>query len=101
MTTQATAAQILVSGVVQMVGYRAWTTRTARALGVNGFVRNLDDGRVEIFAEGDAHAIDALVSECWQGPAGARVDDVAVTPRAGRGATAFVHAADAPGPDRG
>lgn len=95
----AIAAQLLVTGVVQRVGYRAWTTLTARALGVNGFVRNLDDGRVEIFAEGDPAAIDALVANCWQGPAGARVDDVTCVVRAPRGATAFVHASDAFAPD--
>lgn len=99
MTSEKTAAQILVTGIVQMVGYRMWTTRTARALGLTGFVRNLDDGRVEIHAEGDAKAIDALVTQCWQGPSGARVDDVARTARATRGATQFVQVADASAPE--
>lgn len=92
------AAQLLVSGVVQMVGYRAWTVRAARALGLRGFVRNLDDGRVEIFAEGDPRALDALARECWQGPPGARVDEVRRAPRPPRGATAFVQAPDAAAP---
>src|SRR5688572_11224637 len=99
--TQTHAAQILVTGIVQMVGYRMWTTRTARALGVRGFVRNLHDGRVEIFAEGHAKAIDALVTQCWQGPSGARVDDVTRAARAPRGATDFVQVADAAAPDAG
>lgn len=93
------AAQLLVSGMVQMVGYRAWTVRTARALGLTGFVRNLDDGRVEVFVEGDPHAIDELATKCWQGPPGARVDDVARAARAPRGATTFVQTGDAGAPD--
>jgi acylphosphatase len=93
------AEQILVSGVVQMVGYRAWTTRAARALGLTGFVRNLDDGRVEIFAEGDPRAIDALATQCWQGPTNARVDDVTRVAKAPRGATSFHQVDDAASPD--
>lgn len=99
MTTSRVAVQLLVRGVVQMVGYRLWTTRTARALGLTGFVRNLKDGRVEIFAEGDARAIDELVDSCWQGPVAARVEDVTRAQRTSRGATAFVQVADATAPD--
>lgn len=94
-----TAEQILVTGVVQMVGYRAWTTRTARALGLCGFVRNLDDGRVEIFAEGEARAIDALATRCWQGPPAARVEEVTRVLRPVRGATSFAQLPDAPAPE--
>jgi acylphosphatase len=93
------AAQVLVTGVVQRVGYRMWTTRTARALGLTGFVRNLDDGRVEIHAEGDARAVDALVTQCWQGPPGARVDEVTRAAKPVRGATQFVQVGDAAQPE--
>ncbi len=93
------AAQILVTGIVQMVGYRMWTTRTARGLGLYGFVRNLDDGRVEIHAEGDTKAIDGLVAQCWHGPTGARVDDVVKVAKSARGATAFVQVGDASAPE--
>ena len=93
------AARLLVSGAVQGVGYRAWTTRAARALGLCGFVRNLDDGRVEIVAQGTASALDSLVSQCGHGPPSARVDDVARTPLAVRPTTAFVQLADAAAPE--
>ena len=100
MTTGRTAAaQILVTGIVQMVGYRMWTTRTARGLGLCGFVRNLHDGRVEIHAEGEASSIDQLVTQCWRGPTDARVDDVTRVAKAPRGATAFVEVADAAAPE--
>ncbi len=81
-----------------MVGYRAWTLRTARELGVAGFVRNLADGRVEIFAEGDAQAIDALATRCWQGPSHAHVGDVTRVVTAVRGAHSFVLQDDAARP---
>ena len=84
------AMQILVSGVVQRVGYRAWTRRTAKELGLHGYVCNRDDGRVEIHAEGDAKALDALRTACWKGPAHAVVDDVMATAEDERGATDFV-----------
>lgn len=92
------AEQLLVSGVVQMVGYRAWTLRTARALGVAGFVRNLDDGRVEVFVEGEPGAIDALADACRRGPTHARVHAVARAARPARGLNTFVLLDDAPGP---
>ncbi|MBO9711981.1 acylphosphatase [Sphingomonas sp.] len=76
MTTQ----RILVSGRVQRVGYRDWTVRTAKGLGLRGWVRNLNDGRVEILADGDEEALGALVDACREGPALARVENVSTLP---------------------
>ncbi len=67
---------IVVSGVVQGVGYRAWTQRTARELGLVGWVRNLEDGRVEIYAAGDPDAVLDLSLLCHEGPRGAMVRQV-------------------------
>ncbi|MEG3151571.1 acylphosphatase [Sphingomonas sp. ZT3P38] len=69
---------MIVSGKVQGVGYRNWTIWTANALGVTGWVRNVQDGRVEIMASGDDKALDAMVEACRQGPMLARVDDIEV-----------------------
>ena len=49
---------------------------TARREGLTGFVRNLDEGRVEAVAEGDADAIARFERALWEGPPLARVDDV-------------------------
>jgi acylphosphatase len=68
--------RILVSGRVQAVSYRDWTVRTAQRLGLKGWVRNLDDGRVEILADGEEEAIGKLVDACREGPPLARVDHV-------------------------
>jgi acylphosphatase len=70
--------RILVSGRVQGVWFRASTREQALALGLDGDVRNLADGRVEIHAEGPTEAVDALVAWCRVGPSGARVAQVEV-----------------------
>lgn len=68
--------RIVVSGKVQGVGFRDWTVRHAKQLGVSGWVRNRSDGGVEIHASGDSDALDALVDACRTGPPLARVDHV-------------------------
>ncbi len=70
---------VLVRGVVQGVGFRAFVRRNARRLGVKGFVRNLPDGfTVEIVAEGPDDAIEQLINIVSKGPPGAIVEDVEV-----------------------
>jgi acylphosphatase len=72
--------RLLVSGRVQGIGYRYFTRQTARRLGLAGWVRNLDDGSVEIHAEGDAASLVELEAALRKGPSGARVDDVRQLP---------------------
>jgi acylphosphatase len=72
------AIHVLVSGKVQGVFYRKHTQQTGQALGLTGWVRNLDDGRVEILAEGDAEALKNLVAWCGKGSPKARVENVEV-----------------------
>lgn len=59
-----TRARVLVSGTVQGVYFRATTRETAREHGVDGWVRNLEDGRVEAVFEGPEEAVEALVEFC-------------------------------------
>lgn len=69
------------SGRVQGVGFRWWTARTARSLGLRGTVRNLPDGRVEVHAAGTTAALEDLERRLERGPAAARVDRVeAISP---------------------
>ena len=75
------AIQLLITGVVQGVGYRMWTEQTAKSLGLRGWVRNLFDGRVEIHAEGDSEALNELEKACHKGPNYAEVTGVARKPR--------------------
>ena len=69
-------AHVFVSGRVQGVYYRATTRDTARERGVDGWVRNLDDGRVEAVFEGTEAAVESMIEWCHTGSPKARVDDV-------------------------
>jgi acylphosphatase len=70
--------RVLVSGHVQGVFFRASTAEQARMQHVDGWTRNLDDGRVEAVFEGRAGAVAKLVEFCRVGPDDARVTDVTV-----------------------
>jgi acylphosphatase len=81
--------RVWVSGRVQGVAFRAYTQRQARGAGVDGWVRNLSDGRVEAVFEGAPAAVEALVAWCRGGPRHARVDGVEVREEAPEGAAGF------------
>jgi acylphosphatase len=68
--------QAIVSGRVQGVGFRWFVQRAAERLGVRGTVRNLPDGAVEVNAEANPAALDALIAELKTGPGMSRVDSV-------------------------
>ncbi|WP_135302440.1 acylphosphatase [Haloarcula amylovorans] len=70
---------VYVSGRVQGVYYRATTRDTARDHGVDGWVTNLDDGRVEAVFEGGPDAVESMVEFCHEGSSRADVVDVDVT----------------------
>jgi acylphosphatase len=71
-------AHVFVSGRVQGVYYRANTRDTARELGVDGWVKNLADGRVEAVFEGPEEAVEKMVEWCHTGSPAANVEDVKV-----------------------
>ena len=68
----------VISGRVQGVGFRYFVQSVASRESLAGWVRNLDDGRVETAAAGDADAIERFERAIRRGPAGARVDHVTV-----------------------
>jgi acylphosphatase len=74
-----TARRYLISGAVQGVGFRYFAERVAREIGVTGWTRNLDDGRVEVHANGSRRQLDDLESRLRQGPPRADVRSVEVT----------------------
>ena len=69
-------AHVTISGRVQGVNFRYYTLQQAIGLGVEGWVRNLPDGRVEAVFEGDEAAVDQILAWCQMGPRSARVDEV-------------------------
>jgi len=71
------ARRFYVSGMVQGVGYRFFAQRSADRLGLAGYVRNLRDGRVVVYAIGQVEALRALRAELERGPRFASVSSVA------------------------
>ena len=72
------ARRLIISGRVQGVGFRWFTNEAAQREGVTGWVRNLPDGRVEAFVEGEAEAVQRVEAAIRRGPGSARVDDIFV-----------------------
>jgi len=68
--------RFVVTGRVQGVGFRWWVARKATEIGVRGWVRNLEDGSVEVTARGAAHSIATLSGLLARGPRLSRVDNV-------------------------
>lgn len=80
---------MLVSGLVQGVGFRWYTAQRARTVGVAGSVRNLPDGRVEAVFEGPEQHVESMVAWCRTGPRGARVRALEVIGETPAGLTSF------------
>lgn len=70
------ARKFFVAGEVQGVGYRFFAQRAAARHQVVGYVKNLDDGRVEVLAEGPAQHVEAFKHELATGPRFASVQNV-------------------------
>ena len=81
--------RVRVSGRVQGVFFRDTCREQAQQRGVGGSARNLSDGRVEVFLEGEPDAVDAVIEWCRQGPPHAEVTSVDVGEEEPRGETFF------------
>jgi acylphosphatase len=67
---------VMIQGVVQGVGYRAWVERQAAARGLQGWVRNRRDGSVEAVFAGRSDAVTEMIAACRRGPPMAKVNAV-------------------------
>ena len=70
--------EVYLSGVVQGVGFRYFTKKVARELGVKGYVKNLSDGRVYVYAVGEAATLDKFISALRRGPSQAVVRGIEI-----------------------
>ena len=70
------ARKFLISGRVQGVGYRFFAQRSSAKHQVRGYVKNLEDGRVEVLAEGNAMAVEAFRFDLAAGPANSKVGEI-------------------------
>jgi len=81
--------RIVARGRVQGVFFRDSTRRKAESLGVSGWARNREDGAVEVVAEGEPDAVEALVDYVRRGPGRAEVSGVDVTEEEPEGLSGF------------
>lgn len=75
----------LISGRVQMVGFRMFAQDWAYQVGVVGYVRNMPDGSVEVVAEGAQETLEIFLERLKQGPRSARIDNLAADWQSSRG----------------
>ena len=73
------AFHAIAQGRVQGVFYRAFVSRNASGLGLCGYVRNLPDNSVDIYAEGTRKHLEKMVAQLKEGPPGANVDNLELT----------------------
>jgi acylphosphatase len=74
---------LIITGRVQGVGFRFYTQRKARELGITGWVRNRRDGAVEAMVQGSSGAVEAMIAWARRGPPSAVVAEVRVTEASG------------------
>ena len=72
------AVKLKIKGKVQDVSFRSFTKRNAELLELKGFVKNMDDGSVEAFAEGDKNNIEVFIEAMRSGPDRAIVKNVEI-----------------------
>lgn len=82
-------AHVFVSGEVQGVNFRGATQSQAEQLGLNGWVRNNQDGRVEAVFEGEPDTVQQMIQWCESGPSSADVEDVSVENEQPEGLSGF------------
>lgn len=68
------AYRVYISGIVQGVGFRAYTKNLAESYGLDGWVRNMPDGRVEIFVQGDKDVVWDFLKRLSDGPPLSKVE---------------------------
>lgn len=72
------AVRLYIEGTVQGVFFRQFIKENAERCDVRGFVRNLEDGRVEVFAEGNQEDVEKLIEFCKKGPKHSQIRNVEI-----------------------
>jgi len=78
-------AHIYIEGRVQGVFFRDWARRQARELRLTGWVRNIEDGRVEAVFEGPKKLLEKMIGKCKEGPPAANISHIDVVWEKGTG----------------
>ena len=74
------SVRLYITGTVQGVFFRVFVKENAEKYNIKGFVRNLEDGRIEVFLEGDADDVNKMVEICEQGPKHSQIKKVELKP---------------------
>jgi len=73
---ESTSLRLKIEGSVQAVGYRNFAIDAARALGLDGWIRNRSNGEVEVLVSGENGAVEKFIAACARGPAGSQVKSI-------------------------
>ena len=74
------SVRLYVNGIVQGVFFRLFVKENAERYNVKGFVRNLEDGRVEVFLEGNVDEVNKMIELCKKGPKHSKIINVEIKP---------------------
>ena len=74
------SVRLYINGTVQGVFFRMFVKENAERQNVKGFVRNLEDGRVEAFLEGNSEAVNKVIELCKKGPKHSKIRKVEIKP---------------------
>ncbi len=74
------SVRLYINGTVQGVFFRMFVKENAERYNVKGFVRNLEDGRIEVFLEGNADAVNKMIELCKKGPKHSQIRNVELKP---------------------
>ena len=83
------SVRLYITGTVQGVFFRAFIKENAEKFGLKGFVRNLEDGRIEVFLEGQIDDVRKMIELCRSGPKHAQIRNVEIKEERHQGFTTF------------
>ena len=83
------SVRLYINGTVQGVFFRMFVKENAERHDVKGFIRNLEDGRIEVFLEGDAEGVNKMIELCKKGPKHAQIRNVEIKPERFQGFRVF------------
>ena len=74
------SVRLYIDGTVQGVFFRIFVKENAERYNVKGFVRNLEDGKIEVFLEGDSNSVNKMIELCQKGPKHSQIRNVELKP---------------------
>jgi acylphosphatase len=83
------SVRLYIDGAVQGIFFRAFVKENAERFNVKGFVRNLEDGRVETFLEGDNNSVNKMIELCKKGQKHSQIRNVEMKPERFQGFRVF------------